>query len=349
MKKERKIYVDFMKCCALVGVFCVHFIGMWGGWLNTPTKSHWRILALIFYFISFCCVPIFFMATGILLNNRLFSWKNHYVKVIPIIVMYILASATCAVYKFFIQGESIEYLIKGVFSFRTASYSWYIKYYLILFLVIPLINMILNKINRKHILGLVFILVILSSIGSYGRYNSFVEGNQYLTLLFKVLKNIFPLLYYMIGCLLEEYREKIKKLKKNKLLVITALLLVGNALYYHISNYGERIDLIPNGYGTWNVIVISILVATLTIRFEKELTFKSRKILVTVSNATLIAYLVSEMFDNIASAVFRIRLPFNLLFIFPWVLFVAVLSIPMSIVETDISKKLSNRITSVFK
>ena len=31
MKVERKIYVDFMKCCALMGVFCVHFIGVWGG------------------------------------------------------------------------------------------------------------------------------------------------------------------------------------------------------------------------------------------------------------------------------------------------------------------------------
>lgn len=349
MKVERKIYVDFMKCCALMGVFCVHFIGVWGGWLNIPTKSHWRILALIFYFISFCCVPIFFMATGILLNNRLFSWKNHYIKVIPIIVMYILASATCAVYKFFFRGESIEYLIKGVFSFRTASYSWYIKYYLILFLVIPLINMILYKINRKHILGLTFILVILSSIGSYGRYNSFIEANQYLTFLFKVLKNIFPLLYYMIGYLLEEYRERIKKWKNNELLIITTLFLVGNALYYHMSNYGEGVDLIPNGYGTWNIIVISILVAILTIRFEKELTLKSRKILIIVSNSTLIAYLVSEIFDNIASAVFRIRLPFNLLFIFPWVLFVAVLSISISIIETYISKKISNKIASVFK
>jgi hypothetical protein len=62
-----------------------------------------------------------------------------------------------------------------------------------------------------------------------------------------------------------------------------------------------------------------------------------------------IAYLVSEIFDNIASAVFRIRLPFNLLFIFPWVLFVAVLSISISIIETYISKKISNKIASVSK
>lgn len=129
---DRLVYVDKMKCIAIFLVFGVHCISLHGGWTSVGTSDAQRVFALMLYFICDCCVPLFFMATGILLNRRTVSWKGHFVKIIPVMCMYLYASLFCGLYKFFIEGQSVEKLLVGVGTFDTAGYGWYVKYYILL-------------------------------------------------------------------------------------------------------------------------------------------------------------------------------------------------------------------------
>lgn len=64
MKVERKIYVDFMKCCALMGVFCVHFIGVWGGVAKHSYKITLENFSTNFLFYFFLLCANFFYGYG---------------------------------------------------------------------------------------------------------------------------------------------------------------------------------------------------------------------------------------------------------------------------------------------
>lgn len=336
---KRKNYIDNMKCVALLMVFTVHFISLWGGWLHTPCKSSLRVLALGLYFLCNSCVPLFFMASGMLLNKRGFSLKRHYIKIVPILLMYLFASVICGLFKYFVEGESVGKLIKGVFTFSTAGYSWYVEYYILLFMLIPIINMLLNKLgNGKNLWIAILLMAAVSTAGSLYRYQDFVEESRIMTLCFKLLKNLFPILYYMIGFAINENRDQLKRLNYAWIWGILIIFLLSESLYYHFNYLNKSVPLVPNGYGMWNVTIVAGLFACVFVKKESDSKLIHNDIIIKISNSTLIAYLTSEIFDNIAFKIYGSGTPIPLYFGMPWLLFVAGCSIVVGVVGTNIIK-----------
>lgn len=287
------------------------------------------------------------MASGYLLLNRKFSWKEHYEKLIKIIVMYIVASMLCLFYKYS-QGNSLLVLIRGIFTFETAGYSWYIKYYIVLYLFIPFINKLFRRIDGKQQIALIGCFVVIASLGAYGRYTNTVENSILLRYIFKVLKNMFPAMYYCMGIWIRE-NNVLFHLNKKYCFGAAGILIIFvmcNSIYMHLKNYGEIVHTIPNGYGTWNLVGISFLLFILLfyIGEKRRMTKMECKYLVILSNSTLVAYLVSEISDSIwRNAVGKMQLPLPWYMIVPCVIVTAVFSLVFGVWGT----KLSDRIVSM--
>lgn len=163
--------IDYIKVLALFFVFGVHYIS-WNQYFTITNTTAKRIISIALYQVFHCCVPLFFISTGYLLYNRKFGLR-HYMKIYKVILMYLIASIICGVYKLVVcQTDPIE-LIKGIGTFSTASYAWYVKYYIILYAFIPLINHLMES---RYSNLLVALLIVLSTIGSYGRYMPEIEG-----------------------------------------------------------------------------------------------------------------------------------------------------------------------------
>ena len=345
--QDRKGYVDIIKSVALLMVFSVHFISLYGGWLNEDIFSNQRIWALTIYYFSDCCCPLFFMATGMVLSKRSFSIRTHYIKIMPILFMYLLASCICGIYKYYI-GTDCQKLLIGIITFSTAGYSWYVKYYIILFLAVPFLNVILDRLkdNKGCYFALIFIMAVISSFGSAYRYSPFIESNQWLLIVFKILKNLFPFLYYMIGYTIQANKDRICRVNKGCLCFATVIFLMGESLVKYFLYNGRAIPVVANGYGSWNVIIMSILVCCTIVRYFGECS--TNKIIKEISSATLIAYLVSEVFDNILFQMIGKNLPIPIYFWIVWIPLVASCSICLGVVGTKIAKKINYTVVNGF-
>lgn len=294
MCTNRCIPIDFIKVCALFLVISVHFVSFISKWLINMESSI-PIIAISVYLISDCCVPLFIMCSGFLLGERELSWKRHYSKIWKVLSMYLFASFICGCYRG-LMGESFKSILLGIIKFSTAPYSWYVKYYLLLFLLIPILNWIYKKTSFKELL--IISLFVGGVIGSYGRYTITVESSKILLIIFKILKNLFMPLYYLMGLFFREYlADKKLKISIVWICLIGFLTLTSTGMFLKYKNHS--LVVIPNGYGIWYIVVLSVLLFTLLFYYAPLVCSKDNKIWINISNCTLIAYLVSYISDDI--------------------------------------------------
>jgi surface polysaccharide O-acyltransferase-like enzyme len=337
-KINRNSAIDFIKVIALFFVFCLHYVE-YTGWLE-GTFSFGRIIKYILYSIFGCCVPLFFICSGFLMVRRL-SIKQHYLKISKVLIMYLCASVLCAIHRLILGWHLFE-VIKGIFLFKTAHYSWYVKYYIILYLMIPFINKVLQKNTKKKSCLFIFGLCILSGVGTFFRYSPWVENSIFFTVIFKVIKNLFPIIYYCIGGIFCMQLEQIKIWfeKKRIVLCLCFILLVLNSIIVNLKYKASDIYTVPNGYGSLELIVISSLLFFLMYAYVMESNLGDKKYLVLISNSTLIAYLVSSIFDDIwTKVIYSFFAKVHWYFIFPCVIFTSFFSISIGIACTYVINK----------
>lgn len=107
------------------------------------------------------------------------------------------------------------------------------------------------------------------------------------------MKNVFPFLYYAIGIKLRDYKTgNIKTLFLVFMLIATVFI---DTLIYQLRFLNTAVDTIPNGYGTLDRILVSCLIYLLSFNLLKD--SSDNKVIIEISNATLVAYLVSEVVD----------------------------------------------------
>lgn len=155
-----------------------------------------------------------------------------------------------------------------------------------------------------------------------------------LTVVFKIIKNIFPFLYYSIGYIIEEKRKDVVKIKGCYLWIIGIIFLVLESTIFHFVNLGNAIPLVPNGYGSWNVIILSSIVICIIIKYSDK--YSGSSVITLISSSTLITYLVSEIFDNILFSILGKTLPIPMVWMMPWIFVVAVASFVIGIAGTKI-------------
>lgn len=306
--KQRNVSLDVIRCIALFLVVSLHFFylnGFSNEFLNNPK------MYVITIFRDFClvCVPLFLMLSGYLCCTKTLS-KGYYKGIVKTYSIYIFSNVLYLLYEMIWKKVPFSFskLFFGILDFSTLSYSWYVKMYIGLFLLIPFLNLIYNNLTskkQKHILiitGLfmaaVPYVVNIYNITLVGWWKNPTMSSEYQPLLPDAWTELGAVSYYFIGCYLKEYSLKMSR-RKNIVLLLLATVLLGSYDFYRTRPYCHMAGVWQDNDSLFVVCVAVLLFHLLLhIPFEK-IHPKCQNLLACMSNLCFGAYLVSAIFDEI--------------------------------------------------
>lgn len=282
MEKMRNKNIDLIKSIASFFVILVHFF-LNTGFYNLKTINNIVTVSFILKNIAVVCVPLFLLVTGYLMNEKKVS-KKYYFNILISILTYLFISLLCLFIRKYFLGEnaSIRDLAIGIFTFETNQYAWYVNMYLGLYLLIPFLNIIIEKIKENKNL-FIFIIVILTFL------TAFPKGLTYWSLL-------YPINYYFIGAYVKKYNVNTYKLKYIIVIVIVSIIeiIISKKIGHNAGFF--------NNYGMILILIKSISVFFLlnSIKFKRNISLLKK-----ISKHTLSIYLISYMVDIIGYKYFN--------------------------------------------
>ncbi len=256
------------------------------------------------------CVPLFIIITGYLMSQKELS-KKYYSGIRKTLVIYILASAVCMVFRAirFDLSFTPKSAILEILGFEAAPYSWYIEMYIGLFLIIPFLNVLYNKLEcQKHkqiLIGTLIVITILPTLVNIYNFETVqwwadpTISDEFSKLIPDWWLGMYPITYYFIGCYFKEYGLKLKTRTLLLLFVLSAFIL-GSFNYYR--SYGVPFKSIPYAYWYgFQPFILSVLLFAILIRIKGEkIPYVGRYLLWKISDLALSMYLVSYIFDTYA-------------------------------------------------
>ena len=200
----RQFGLDVLRALAIVSVIGGHFF------MNTPfgrtpvNSASMFIQNALQYLLTTIGVPLFLMLTGYLNCFKQIN-ASYFPKVIRVVTSYLLISVITYAVLIAIGEEvfSFKRLLNGLGDFSIIRYGWYIDMYLGLFLLIPLLNIVIDTavkdIANRHVWIWMFVgFIMVSSLPlTLNRYG--------FTLFPKYWKNCWVLDYYIFGALIRRF------------------------------------------------------------------------------------------------------------------------------------------------
>ncbi len=305
--KSRSPVLDIIRILAFCAVIGVHFF-LNTSFYSTTIQYPIHFLMIITRTACMVCVPFFMLLTGYLMNKKTLN-KKYYIGIIKTIGIYVLASFLCYINSIIFSNNDFDFLsfIVKLLSFNAAEYAWYIEMYIGLFLIIPFLNIIYNSLNsqkQKKVLILTFI--VLTAIPSV---SNFFDISFILPFLSNIPSNhstivpdwwtrIYPITYYFIGAYIKEFATKISSIKAFVVFICT-LIFTSAYCFYRSQNLNFSTGQLQE-WGALSIVILSVslFIAINNIKLDK-VPIKLGKILTYISNLTLCAYLVSEIFDKL--------------------------------------------------
>lgn len=292
--KARNINIDIVKCVAVAAVVSVHFF-LNSGFYDVSLHGYWGALASFMRTMFMVCVPLFLIATGYLMKNKVLETK-YYIGVLRTVLIYIFISIACIIFRKYYLEEpvTIGSAIKSILDYSGCGYAWYIEMYLGLFLIIPFLNGVYRTLETKRnrqILLLTFVaMVALPSV---------------LNFKFQIMpawwvSGLYPLMYYYVGSYLRDYPIEMKKAKILVLFFAWVLLWSVFNYYLCINSKGNYFGWHAwTGWGSLENLGSSILLFAFIMSLKMEIGTKRRFFITKISKYSLGIYLSSWIFDNV--------------------------------------------------
>lgn len=170
-KEGKQIYLEVLRCVALLFVVNIHVVAIpIQNWVTNP--GTWYPAYSLTYIIGNFGVPLFLMISGSLLLNpeKYISLKKLYKKMIPRILIPLLVFGYCfALMEIFFDIHSINasMFVEGllrVLNKKSWEHLWYLYLLIGIYLMLPVIRVLLNKITDKQLEYLMGVLCFLAFI-----------------------------------------------------------------------------------------------------------------------------------------------------------------------------------------
>lgn len=304
MQRMRNPNLDLIRCVAVLSVVSVHFF-LNTGFYSTPVIGERMYIMVGMVSLFLICVPLFVLLTGFLMCKKELS-HGYYKGIIYTISIYVLSSAFCILYKYVVMKQeiSVTYCVREILNFTGAPYAWYIEMYIGLYLLIPFLNILYNSMetnkNKQILIVTFYCLITLPTI-----FNAFD-----IKIIPSWWANMWPLLYYFIGCYLNESKDLVKKYSNFKILVMLfGILLVSIGVNILKSNGKTFVWGSHNEWYSWGPLGCSVLIFILIMKIDlsgipKWLNMVAQKI----SKLALGIYLNSWIMDQIIYAQLNTRI-----------------------------------------
>jgi len=150
MKNSLKVLgLDLLRAIAIISVVSGHFFLNTRFGVTTFNTPSMVLQGIVQYFTTSVGVPLFLMLTGYL-NCRKKLEFSYYSRLQRVIVDYLFISIITYFVLNYSSGYSAGALIKGILSFHTINYAWYVEMYIGLFLLIPFLNVLWNELTAQY-------------------------------------------------------------------------------------------------------------------------------------------------------------------------------------------------------
>lgn len=215
---NRDFNLDLIRLLALYFVASVHFFLHNGFYSHTVSTIPMNIMTAM-RTLFLICVPLFMLLTGYLQSSKeIVPSKKYYLKLTKTIVPYLVIMTVDLLY--YIIKENKHFTVKEAIENFTSftHYSWYVEMYIGLFLLIPFLNIIWQKLNsrkQEHILIItLFVLTILPSffnVYQFDAENWWIGSNKSYWELFPAWwTKLYPITYYYVGAYLCRHKSDMK-------------------------------------------------------------------------------------------------------------------------------------------
>lgn len=170
-KSGKKIYLEVLRCVALLCVIAVHVAAIpIQNWETNP--GTWYFVYPVTYAVGCLGVPLFLMISGSLLLDpqKNISLEKLYKKMIPRILLPLLFFGYCfALMEIFFDTHTIKVsmFVEGlvhVLNKTSWEHLWYLYLLIGIYLLLPIIRVLLNKITDKqleYLMGVLFFLAFV--------------------------------------------------------------------------------------------------------------------------------------------------------------------------------------------
>lgn len=349
--KERSFGLDIVRCTATFFVIAVHFFKNIGFYSHTVIGEG-MFGSLFLRWLFYTSVPLFILLTGYLQRTKELS-KKYYKGIIHILISYVFISIICLLFRKFYLGQDVNLLFSVITigNFSANGYSWYIEMYIGLFLLIPFLNILYENLNTKK--NKQYLILCLLIIISFSPLINFIRVGEYnLEIIPNFWNEIYPLVYYFIGCYISEYKPKIKKIKWS---LICFFIILTQTVITFIYNYNILfIASFFGGYNSLTIVIISTLIFLLLydIKCNKK---PIKKIIKSISIVLLDMYLFSWIVDRVVYpyVLNYIHVPLDYLKYFPiTVLIVFIISYILANIKKLLfwlTQKITVQIVRIFK
>lgn len=326
--------INYVKCFACIAVLLVHFrLNV----QNAIPANFFDFKSALFmaldYQLFIVCVPLFFICTGFLMLNKKFSY-DYYIKLCKILLLYVI----CSLISYFIllifkhQSLSVTQIIDGIKNYKLIEYAWYVKTYVIMYLLFPFINLIIKQFNENN--KWLFEVLIISLITLIG-VPTFLMNVGQLPFNFNlhIIYQIYPYVYYLIGA----YFRKFHRIYNLKILLSLEILVFVLAVFWNLLKANPYAGGAEGSYPSVVIFIQSILLFLLINQFFT----KNNKFVTTISKYTLPIYLLSFCVDQLVYS-FLLQLAPTAKILLPFILLIVAFNFSISFGLSFIAEKITD-------
>ena len=288
----RNYSLDLLRIISMLGIIGLHMMNA-GGMLSAAKELNY-VMAKGIATLMYCSVNIFAMLTGYLYVSKVKITSVSVVKLLIVVFFYcvvITASFFIGFNEIFVSDKQL--IIFSLFPMLAGRY-WYITAYILMFFMIPYINVLLKTISKetfRKMLGILF--VLLSVVTTFGLRDYFKVNNGY---------SPFWLIFcYLTGAYIKLHGvfKDFSQLKKIILLMINVfLILLVEVIFVKLIKHPVSFHEYTSPFSYINAIII------LEIFLEIKLNKVAKKIVLSLSASSFGVYIVHShilIYDNVIS------------------------------------------------
>lgn len=282
---NRESGLDIIRVTAIIFVIAGHFFYINTHFIKIPISDINLFFQGTLMSLFYVSVPLFVLLTGFLHRRKKYNEINlkTFKGIWKVINPYIFYSVLFVLFKIFYlnQDFSVFQSLKSLLNFTVIPYGWYIELYIGLFLLMPFLNILFEKLEtKKNRLFLIGICIFNSSIPLF-----FNRGGM------QIFPNYFDIIgaitFYFVGTYIAEYKPKINK-----------IFLVLGIIALCLSDAGVSLILnrtfAPIGGQVWSIYYLTIATALFLTLYDLKC---NSRILSKLSIYTLDIYLCCGIFD----------------------------------------------------
>ena len=339
---KRNIGLDCLRIISMIMIVFLHYLGK-GGLLSIENTSN--IYHTVYYFIESMCiisVNCYVLISGYFLIKSKFKWKKVLQLWLETLFYSIVIYAIIVVLG--LKELDIKGIIKSLFPIITKEY-WFINIYLVMYILSPFLNKLINTINKKEYQKLLLILIICFSIISILPAAYTLDSRRGYGIIW------FICLYLIAGYI--RIYDIPKKLKLNKnfyflllYLIFAIMVAAGMLLLDSVSDYLGKENLREKFLQYNNIFVLMESIALFM--YFKQLNIKSSKLIKLIefiAPLTLAVYLIHEqsqlrtvLYNKILHTEICYHNPYGILIVIGSVLAIFIVCITIEFIRQKILK-----------